>query len=136
MIKMAESLLILVTKPPYGYEEAFAGLRAGLGMLASGQVPVSNALLVGEGTLNAVIDRTKKTGTKIHAERFAGRNNRFSRANSFCFLIYLYRVAVAPDFDNLSEEPQFSDPGHLVHLRACKTPGDNQGTAHLYNRSL
>ena len=54
MIKMAESLLILVTKPPYGYEEAFAGLRAGLGMLASGQVPVSNALLVGEGTLNAV----------------------------------------------------------------------------------
>jgi len=51
---MAESLLILVTKPPYGFEEAFAGLRAGLGMLASGQVPVSNALLVGEGTLNAV----------------------------------------------------------------------------------
>jgi tRNA 2-thiouridine synthesizing protein C len=51
---MAQSLLILVTKPPYGFEEAFAGLRAGLGMLASGQVPVSNALLVGEGTLNAV----------------------------------------------------------------------------------
>jgi tRNA 2-thiouridine synthesizing protein D len=51
---MAKSLLILVTKPPYGFEEAFAGLRAGLGMLASGQVPVSNALLVGEGTLNAV----------------------------------------------------------------------------------
>jgi len=54
VIQMAESLLILVTKPPYGYEEAFAGLRAGLGMLASGQVPVSNALLVGEGALNAV----------------------------------------------------------------------------------
>ncbi|MDD1771625.1 MAG: DsrE family protein [Methanomassiliicoccales archaeon] len=51
---MAQSLLILVTKPPYGFEEAFAGLRAGLGMLASGQVPVSSALLVGEGTLNAV----------------------------------------------------------------------------------
>ncbi|HNX48029.1 MAG TPA: DsrE family protein [Methanomassiliicoccales archaeon] len=51
---MAQSLLILVTKAPYGFEEAFAGLRAGLGMLASGQVPVSNALLVGEGTLNAV----------------------------------------------------------------------------------
>lgn len=51
---MAKSLLTLVTKPPYGFEEAFAGLRAGLGMLASGQVPVSNALLVGEGTLNAV----------------------------------------------------------------------------------
>jgi tRNA 2-thiouridine synthesizing protein C len=51
---MAKSLLILVTRPPYGFEEAFAGLRAGLGMLASGQVPVSNALLVGEGTLNAV----------------------------------------------------------------------------------
>jgi tRNA 2-thiouridine synthesizing protein D len=54
VIDMAGSLLILVTKPPYGFEEAFAGLRAGLGMLASGQVPVSNALLVGEGTLNAV----------------------------------------------------------------------------------
>ncbi len=51
---MAESLLIMVTRPPYGFEEAFAGLRASLGMLASGQVPVSNALLVGEGTLNAV----------------------------------------------------------------------------------
>ena len=51
---MAKSLLVLITKAPYGFEEAFAGLRAGLGMLASGQVPVSNALLVGDGTLNAV----------------------------------------------------------------------------------
>ncbi|HUT27446.1 MAG TPA: DsrE family protein [Methanomassiliicoccales archaeon] len=51
---MAESILILVTKPPYGFEEAFAGLRAGLGMLVSGLVPVSDVLLVGEGTLNAV----------------------------------------------------------------------------------
>jgi sulfur relay (sulfurtransferase) DsrF/TusC family protein len=51
---MTDSLLILVTKPPYGFEEAFSGLRAGLGALASGLVPTVNILMVGEGTLNAV----------------------------------------------------------------------------------
>jgi sulfur relay (sulfurtransferase) DsrF/TusC family protein len=53
-MKMAESVLILVTKPPYGLEDAFSALRAGLAVLVSGRVPVSNVLLIGEGTLNAV----------------------------------------------------------------------------------
>lgn len=51
---MASSILVLITKPPYGYEEAFAGTRLGLGMLSSGNVEKSNVLLVGDGTLNAV----------------------------------------------------------------------------------
>ena len=54
MIKMADSILILGTKAPYGTEEVFAGLRLSLAMLASGLVGRSSVLLVGDGTLNAV----------------------------------------------------------------------------------
>ena len=51
---MADSILILGTKAPYGTEEGFAGLRLSLAMLASGLVGRSSVLLVGDGTLNAV----------------------------------------------------------------------------------
>ena len=51
---MAKSILVMVTKSPYGYEEAFAGLRLALGMMVSGQVEKCGVLLVGDGTLNAV----------------------------------------------------------------------------------
>lgn len=54
MIKMADSILILCTRAPYGTEEGFAGLRLSLAMLASGLVGRSSVLLVGDGTLNAV----------------------------------------------------------------------------------
>jgi tRNA 2-thiouridine synthesizing protein D len=54
---MATSILVLITKPPYGFEEAFAGSRLGLGMLSSGNVEKCNILLVGDGTLNAVADQ-------------------------------------------------------------------------------
>lgn len=51
---MADSILFLMTKPPYGFEEFFAGARASLAMLASGSIGRSTLLLVGDGTLNAV----------------------------------------------------------------------------------
>ena len=51
---MADSIAVMVTKPPYGTEEGFAGLRLSLAMLVSGLVERSTVLLVGEGTLNAV----------------------------------------------------------------------------------
>jgi len=51
---MAESVLVLITKPPYGFEEAFAGMRLSLAMVASGLIPDSAVLLMGDGTLNAV----------------------------------------------------------------------------------
>ncbi|MEM2944228.1 MAG: DsrE family protein [Methanomassiliicoccales archaeon] len=51
---MADSILVLVTKPPYGTEDAFAGLRLALAMLASGTVGKTTVLLIGDGTLNAV----------------------------------------------------------------------------------
>lgn len=54
---MAKSVLVLITKPPYGFEEAFAGSRLGLGMLSSGNVEKCNILLVGDGTLNAVANQ-------------------------------------------------------------------------------
>lgn len=54
---MAESIAVLITKPPYGTEEAFAGLRLSLAMLASGIVGRSSVIMVGEGTLNAVADQ-------------------------------------------------------------------------------
>jgi tRNA 2-thiouridine synthesizing protein D len=51
---MAESILFLMTRGPYGVEEYFAGSRASLAMLASGIIGRSTLLLVGDGTLNAV----------------------------------------------------------------------------------
>ena len=51
---MANSILILGTKAPYGNEDVFAGLRLSLAMLASGLIGRSTVLLVGDGTLNAV----------------------------------------------------------------------------------
>ncbi len=58
---MAENILVMVTKPPYGFEEAFAGLRLSLAMLASGVVFESTVLLVEDGTLNAVCDQKPQT---------------------------------------------------------------------------
>ncbi|HTY47603.1 MAG TPA: DsrE family protein [Methanomassiliicoccales archaeon] len=51
---MADSILILATKAPYGNEEFFAGARLSLAMLASGLISRSTVLMVGDGTLNAV----------------------------------------------------------------------------------
>ena len=51
---MAQSVLVLVTKAPYGYEEGFAGARLALSQLAGGMITKCNVLLVGDGTLNAV----------------------------------------------------------------------------------
>ncbi len=50
---MAESLLILITKGPYGLEEAFAGARLALGCKVSGIMENAAILLIGDGTLNA-----------------------------------------------------------------------------------
>jgi tRNA 2-thiouridine synthesizing protein C len=51
---MADSLLVLITKGPYGLEEAFAGARLALGGKVSGLMETSNILLIGDGTLNAL----------------------------------------------------------------------------------
>jgi tRNA 2-thiouridine synthesizing protein D len=51
---MAQSILILSTKAPYGTEDFFAGARLALAMLASGSISRSTVLMVGDGTLNAV----------------------------------------------------------------------------------
>lgn len=51
---MADSLLVLITKGPYGLEEAFAGARLALGGKVSGLMETSNVLLMGDGTLNAL----------------------------------------------------------------------------------
>ncbi len=51
---MADSLLVLITKGPYGLEEAFAGARLALGGKVSGLMETSNILLMGDGTLNAL----------------------------------------------------------------------------------
>lgn len=49
---MASSVLVLITKPPYGLEDAFAGLRLGLAMAVNGMK--TSVLLVEEGVYNAV----------------------------------------------------------------------------------
>lgn len=51
---MAQSILILATKAPYGTEDFFAGARLALAMLASGSISRSTVLMVGDGTLNVV----------------------------------------------------------------------------------
>jgi tRNA 2-thiouridine synthesizing protein C len=49
--------VVLINKPPYGTEEAFAGLRLSLAMLVSGVVGRSTCILMGDGTLNALADQ-------------------------------------------------------------------------------
>ena len=51
---MAQSILILATKAPYGTEDFFAGARLALAILASGSISRATVLMVGDGTLNAV----------------------------------------------------------------------------------
>ena len=49
---MAESILVMVTRPPYGLEEAFAGLRLALAMAVNGMK--TSVLLAEDGVYNAV----------------------------------------------------------------------------------
>src|SRR4030042_3651534 len=49
---MANSTLVLITKPPYGLEEAFAGLRLGLAMSVNGMKTA--VLMLEDGVYNAV----------------------------------------------------------------------------------
>ncbi len=45
-------MLVLITKPPYGFEDAFAGLRLGLAMAVNGLK--TSVLMIGDGVFNAV----------------------------------------------------------------------------------
>jgi len=49
---MANSILVLITKPPYGLEEAFAGLRLALAMGVNGMK--TSVLMMEDGVFNAV----------------------------------------------------------------------------------
>jgi tRNA 2-thiouridine synthesizing protein D len=49
---MASSILVLITKPPYGLEDAFAGLRLGLAMAVNGMK--TSVLFMEEGVYNAI----------------------------------------------------------------------------------
>ncbi len=51
-MKMANSILVMITKPPYGLEEAFAGLRMALAMGVNGMK--TTVLLQEDGVYNAV----------------------------------------------------------------------------------
>lgn len=54
---MADTIAVIVTKPPYGTEEAFAGMRQALAMLVSGLTSRSVVMMVGEGTMNALANQ-------------------------------------------------------------------------------
>jgi tRNA 2-thiouridine synthesizing protein C len=49
---MAKSILVLITKPPYGLEEAFAGLRLALAMGVNGMK--TSVIMVEDGVFNAL----------------------------------------------------------------------------------
>jgi len=49
---LASSLLVIITKPPYGLEEAFAGLRMALAMGVNGMR--TSVLMMEDGVYNAV----------------------------------------------------------------------------------
>ncbi len=49
---MANSVLVMISKPPYGLEEAFAGLRMALAMGVNGMK--TTVLMVEDGVYNAV----------------------------------------------------------------------------------
>ncbi|MGQ9588353.1 MAG: DsrH/TusB family sulfur metabolism protein [Thermoplasmata archaeon] len=49
---MANSTLVLITKPPYGLEDAFAGLRLALAMSVNGMK--TSVLMLEDGVYNAI----------------------------------------------------------------------------------
>ncbi len=49
---MTKSLLVLITRPPYGLEDAFAGLRLALAMGVNGMQ--TSVLMTEEGVYNAI----------------------------------------------------------------------------------
>jgi len=51
---MANSILTIVTKPPYGTEDAFAGFRLALSQIAGGAVEKSDVLIMEDGVFNAI----------------------------------------------------------------------------------
>ena len=52
MRSMAKSILVLITKSPYGLEDAFAGLRLALAMGVNGMS--TSVLMIEDGVYNAV----------------------------------------------------------------------------------
>ncbi|MDD1765335.1 MAG: DsrE family protein [Methanomassiliicoccales archaeon] len=58
---MAKSIAVLITKAPYGTEDAFAGLRLALAMVASGSVERTTVIMMGDGALNAVAAQKPET---------------------------------------------------------------------------
>lgn len=66
---MANSILTIVTKPPYGTEEAFAGLRLALSQIAGGIVEKSDVLLIEDGVFNTISKQNSKAiGMPSNAE--------------------------------------------------------------------
>lgn len=49
---MAKSIMVLITRPPYGLEEAFAGLRLALAMAVNGMK--TTVLMLEDGVFNAI----------------------------------------------------------------------------------
>ena len=65
---MAQSVVVLISRSPYGREDAFAGMRQSLAFLVSGQIDRTVTILIGEGTLNAVsIQRSEALGMPSNA---------------------------------------------------------------------
>lgn len=54
MIGLINSILTLIVKPPYGREDAFAGLRFALSQIASGALEKSDTVLIEDGVYNAL----------------------------------------------------------------------------------
>ncbi len=50
---MAESIVVFISRGPYGLEDAFAGLRFALSQIASGVIFDVTVILMEEGVLNA-----------------------------------------------------------------------------------
>ena len=56
---MANSILVLITKPPYGLEEAFAGLRLALAFAVNGMK--TTVVMMGDGVYNAMREQKSDT---------------------------------------------------------------------------
>ncbi len=69
---MAENMMVLIRKPPYGTEEAFAGSRLALGGMVSGVLSKADVLLIGDGTLNAVNSQSTVIGMPSNPEALIG----------------------------------------------------------------
>lgn len=93
---MIQSVMTIVTKPPYGCEDAFAGLRFALSQIAAGSLEKSDTLLMEDGVYNAVLSQ-KTEGIGMPSNLEATKDLLDLDGTVYCVKEHLEERKLTPD---------------------------------------